>query len=458
MDDLIYQPLTTLIRGIRTKEISSVELVEAHIRRIEAVNPKLNAVVQFLPEEALAEAKKADLALARGRSFGVLHGIPMTMKDSLDTIGVITTGGTEGRKYYVPEEDATVVSRLKKEGAILLGKSNVPELTLSLETDNLIYGRTNNPYNLEVIPGGSSGGASAIIASGGSPFDIGTDYGGSIRSPSHFCGIAGIKPTTGRIPRTGHILDYRTGATEPFQTIGPMARRVADLDVLLPIIAGPDGIDPYIHPVPIYGSNSVDVNKLKVVYHIDNGVATPIPEVIDAVQNAVQAVSQRVASVEEKQPQRLDRTERIWRGLAGADGGKVYQDAIKKWNTQQVHLRWFMELKAVSSAEFSDLMMELTDFRRDMMDFMADYDVMICPVNAEVAPPHGTSRNYIENFSYVYHYNLTGHPSAVVRAGTSDSGLPIGVQVIAKHWREDIALAVAKLIENELGGWQAPPI
>lgn len=458
MDNLIYQPLTEMIRGIRTKEISSVELVTACIRRIESVNPKLNAVVNFLPDQALDAAHKADAALAGGRSLGVLHGIPMTLKDSLDTAGIVTTGGTMGRKHYVPDTDATVVSRLKNAGAILLGKTNTPELTLQLETDNLIFGRTNNPYDVSVIPGGSSGGASAIIAAGGSPFDIGTDYGGSIRQPSHFCGIAGIKPTHGRVPRTGHILDYNTGLTESYQTVGPMARQVADLDVLLPIISGPDGKDPYIHPVPLYGSASVDVKQLRVGYFTDNSVVTPIPEIIQAVKNAVDAVSKRVTSVEEKVPQGLERTEPIWRGIAGADGGKVYHDALKKWGTTDVHLDWIYKLKALSTGELSDLLLELTRFRHNMMQYMANYDVVICPVNADVAPPHGKARENVIKFGYAYHFNLTGHPCAIVRAGTSDSGLPIGVQVIAKHWREDHALAVAKVIEMELGGWQPPSI
>jgi amidase len=456
MDNLVFQPLTTLIQAIRTRQISSVELVEAHIQRIEAVNPKLNAVVNFLPEQALVEARKADLALAQGDSLGILHGIPMTIKDSLDTAGIVTTGGTKGRENFIPNRDATVVARLKNAGAILLGKTNTPELTLLLETDNFIFGRTNNPYDLSVIPGGSSGGASAIIASGGSPFDIGTDYGGSIRQPSHFCGIAGIKPTNGRVPRTGHILDYRAGATESYQTIGPMARFVGDLDILLPIISGPDGIDPYIHPVPLYSMDSVDVSTLRLVYHTDNGVATPIPEITEAVQNAVKVVSDKVASVAEKQPAGLEHTERIWRGIAGADGGKVYRDALQKWGTEQVSIQWINNLKEISSAQLNALLIELAEFRKNMLLFMADYDVMISPINADVAPKHGTSREHIENFSYAYHYNLTGHPCVVVRAGTSASGLPIGVQVIAKHWREDVALAVAKIIEDELGGWQPP--
>ena len=456
MNDIIYHPLTAMIEGIRNRQFSSVELVEAHIQRIETVNRKLNAVVNYLPEQALEAAQKADTALARGDSVGILHGIPMTIKDSLDTVGVVTTGGTKGREHFVPNKDATVVARLKNAGAILLGKTNTPELTLLLETDNLIFGRTNNPYDVSRIPGGSSGGASAIIASGGSPFDIGTDYGGSIRQPSHFCGIAGIKPTNGRVPRTGHILDFRVGATESYQTIGPMARTVADLDVLLSIIAGTDGIDPYIHSVPLYPMADVDTRNLRVVYHTDNGVATPIPEIIQAVQNAVQVVSEYVASVEEKQPKGLEHTERIWRGIAGADGGKVYRDVLQKWGTEQASIQWINHLQAVSSAQLNALLIELAEFRSNMLAFMADYDVMISPINADIAPLHGTSREHIENFSYAYHYNLTGHPAVVVRAGTSANGLPIGVQVIAKHWREDYALAIAKIIESELGGWQPP--
>lgn len=458
MDNLIYQPLSVLIQAIQSKQISSVELIKAHIQRIESVNPKLNAIVHFLPEQALEQAQKADTALAQGQSFGILHGIPMTIKDSLDTAGVISTAGTLGRKNYVPAEDASVVSRLKNAGAILLGKTNTPELTLALETDNLVYGRTNNPYDLSVIPGGSSGGAAAIIASGGSPFDIGTDYGGSIRQPAHFCGIAGIKPTNGRVSRTGHILDYRAGVTESYQTIGPMARTVDDLEILLGIISGPDGIDPYIHPVALYSMNDVEIDKLRVVYHTDNGVATPIPAIIQAVKNALDVVSKQVASVTEKRPQGLEHTERIWRGIAGADGGQAYRDVLAKWGTQQISIQWINQLQELTSAQLNHLLIELAEYRHNMLAFMADYDVMISPINADVAPKHGTSREHIENFSYSYHYNLTGHPCVVVRAGTSDNGLPIGVQVIAKLWREDIALAVAKIIESELGGWQAPSL
>ena len=200
MDEITSSSARSLADAIRVKELSSREIVEAYLARIDEVNDRLNAVVQVTGERALAEAHNADEMTARGESKGPLHGVPMTIKDSLDTEGIITTGGTTGRASFVPKMDSTVVARLRAAGAVLLGKTNTPELTYAGETDNLVYGRTNNPYDLSRTPGGSSGGAAAIIAAGGSPFDMGSDTGGSIRLPAHFSGIAGIKPTSGRVP------------------------------------------------------------------------------------------------------------------------------------------------------------------------------------------------------------------------------------------------------------------
>ena len=229
MDELISASATALAKAIRAKKVSSVEVTEAHLKRIETVNSQLNAVVQLTADTARTEAQAADAAWARGQSKGPLHGVPMTIKDSLDTKGVITTGGTKGQKTRMPTQDATVVARLRSAGAILLGKTNTPELTLAGETDNLVYGRTNNPYDLSRTPGGSSGGAAAIVAAGGSPFDIGSDTAGSIRWPAHCCGIAGIRPTSGRVPRTGHAIPFGLGAIDMLTQLGPLARFVEDL-------------------------------------------------------------------------------------------------------------------------------------------------------------------------------------------------------------------------------------
>ena len=458
MSEWIYASVVQLAKAIKAKQISSVEVVQACLTRIAEVNPKLNAVVQLRADQAVDEARAADQALARGENNGLLHGVPMTIKDSLDTAGVVTTGGTLGRKDFVPQKDATVVTRLKNEGAILLGKTNTPELTLSFETDNLIFGRTNNPYDVTRSSGGSSGGAAAIIASGGAPFDIGSDYGGSIRLPAHFCGIAGIKPTSGRVPRTGHIIPYAYGATDAYQAIGPLARRVDDLTLLLGIIAGPDWQDPTMVPMPPANPDDVDLSTLRVAFYTDNGTATPTPEIMQAVKAVAQALEGQVASVAEDRPNRMEETWDLWTSLNVADGGYGVREILEKSGTKDMGRHARTVDREVTGREFGRRLREMDLFRSQMLGFMANYDVIICPTNANVAIPHGTEYEYFAGFSYTGTYNLTGWPAAVVRAGTSPEGLPIGVQIVANPWREDVALKVAKVIEDAFGSWQKPPL
>lgn len=236
MGDSVRSSAIEIADIIRSRELSCEDVIQAHIARIEEVNPKLNAVVQLCLERALEEARAAYQALAHGEVRGPLHGVPITIKDNLDTAGIVSTGGTKGRKGFVPKYDATV-ARLRGADAILLGKTNTPELTMAYETDNLVYGRTNNPYDQSCTSGGSSGGAAAILATGGAALDVGSDTGASIRVPSHFCGIAGIKPTAGLIPKTGHILPLG-GIVDAMTQLGPMVRQVEDLALALPILAG----------------------------------------------------------------------------------------------------------------------------------------------------------------------------------------------------------------------------
>src|SRR6201996_2651512 len=238
-NDITMKSATELATAIRSKQLSSKSVVDAHLDQIAKVNPKLNAVVQLTADSARKQAEEADAALARGEIKGPLHGVPMTIKDTMETAGVICTGGTKGRANYVPKADATAVARLRAAGAIFLGKTNVPELAGAGETDNLVYGRTNNPYDLARTPGGSSGGEAAIISACGSPLGLGTDAGGSIRVPAHYCGLAAIKPTSGRVPRTGQF-PQPMGARAPVFHVSLIARQVADLALALPIISGPD--------------------------------------------------------------------------------------------------------------------------------------------------------------------------------------------------------------------------
>lgn len=460
MDNLIYASVTDLASAIRNKEISSQEVVEAHLHRIEQVNGRLNAVVQLTAETAGEQARLADAALARGESLGPLHGVPMTIKDSFDTAGVISSWGTPGRAQTIPEKDATIVARLKHAGAILLGKTNTPEFTLGHETDNPIYGRTSNPYRLERSSGGSSGGAAAIVASGGAPFDIGTDTGGSIRNPAHFCGLAGIKPTSGRVPRTGHAIPPG-GVLDALTQVGPMARSVEDLMLLLSLIAGPDNQDPFITPMPLGDPNAVPLAVLRGTFHTDNGIQTPIPEIVAAVRQAVEALSSEGIEFVEERPPGIEETIELLPALfRGWDGGAMVRRLLAGAGTAEsaTSLGGYLAAKQASPDELVELIGRWDQFRRRMLAFFQGYDLMISPVNAYDAIPHGTIKTLYPGFSYTMTCNLTGWPAATVRVGTSANGLPVGVQVIAHPWREDVALAVARYLEQVFGGWHPPPL
>ena len=463
MSDFIYSSAKSIAESIRSKEVSAVEVVEAHLTRIDEVNDKLNAVVHLCAERALDEARDADAALARGESKGPLHGVPLTLKDSLDTEGVVTTGGTWGRRDFVPDRDSTVAARLRAAGAILLGKTNTPELTLAGETDNLVYGRTNNPYGLDRTTGGSSGGAGAIVASGGSPLDMGSDTGGSVRLPAHFNGIAGIKPNSGRVPRTGHIVPYGMGATDAYTQNGPMARYVEDLVLALPIISGPDWEDPGIVPMPLGDPADVDLGALRIAFYTDvEGFKTPTQETKDAVYAAIKVVSDVVASVDEDVPEPISGVPDLTGKIGGGDGRAWVRRLLDKAGTTEVSpflQRSLDQDETISTDEFTKSLEDLDQYRSDMLGFIQSYDAIVCPTAAIPAPPHGgTFEDVNKNAFFTGPYNVTGWPGTVVRCGTSPEGLPIGVQVITRPWREDVSLALAGLLESALGGWQKPAI
>jgi amidase len=444
-----------LAARIRNGELSSEEVVQAHLERIDAVNPVLNAVVR-LNERALEQARAADSALGAGQSVGPLHGVPITVKDSHDVAGMVSTAGTQGRADYVPQDSATAVRRLQAAGAIVIGRTNTPELTLSFDTVNTLYGRTWNPYDPRLTPGGSSGGAAAIIAASGSPLDLGSDTGGSIRLPSHFCGIAGIKPSSGRVPRTGHIISF-DGLHQSLTQIGPMARTVDDLVLVLPLIAGPDGVDPHVAPVPLRDPAAVDVSDLRIAYHLDNGVVTPTEEIMVTVRRAASAMESAAAEVTEAIPPGLLEydagTEGLWMGDEGFWARRILEAAGTVELSDEM-ARNLEGREPISSAELTRLL-ELRDrFRSKALGFWERHDVLLCPVNAHPALEPGEWWEMIPAFSYTYLYNELGWPGAVVRCGTTDSGLPIGVQVLAAPWREDLCLAVAGHLEREFGGWR----
>ncbi len=456
---LHFASAVELATAIRTRRVSSIEAVEACLRRIELVNPAINAVV-CLAEGSLDEARLADDDLAAGRSRGPLHGVPFTIKDSLDTAGVTTTAGTTGWASRVPTRDATVVARLKAAGGILIGKTNTPEFTWANEADNLVYGRTSNPYDLDRSCGGSSGGSAAIVAAGGSPFDIGSDTGDSIRQPSHVCGVAGLKPTSGRVPRTGHSPSYR-GILESLTQLGPIARRVEDLALLLPIIAGPDGEDPHIPPVALEDPADVRIGDLRIAWFADNGVETPTREIMATVRAAADALRDAGAPVEERVPPDQALAAELWERLIEADGHAWLWRMIASAGTPGVgsyagKAAWVTDTAPLPGDELSALVEAVDDVRASMLRWMQDVDLIVSPVLPHVALPHGAGFTPAFADTYSEVHNLTGWPSGVVRAGTSPEGLPIGVQLVGKPWREDVVLAAALVVERALGGWRPP--
>ena len=446
-------------RLLREERLSSEELVRLHLARIDAVNPALNAAIEVLREHAIAGARAADERRCKGATRGPLDGVPFSIKDSIQVAGTVCTAGTLGyRSAAASIEDATLVARLRAAGAIPLARTNLPDLLFAFESDNLIFGRTNNPYDLSRTPGGSSGGEAALISACGSPFGLGSDAAGSVRVPAHFCGIASIKPTSGRLPRTGHVPPPGSWIEAVWQ-IGPMARHVEDLWAMMPILLGPDGGDPSVIPMPYYDPEEAPVEKLRIAFFTDNGIARPEPETEGVVRRAAEALE-----ATEFRPQCIERTLELEMKFLGADGGDGIRQFLKSIGSVRTHPLlggWLAKYECLrtSVGGFAKYWAQLDEFRSKLHAVLSDFDVLISPVAAHTALPHGTSieESVFRGFSYTMMYNLSGWPAAVVRCGQTASGLPIGVQISAPPWREDIALAVARRLEQIFGGWQPPP-
>ena len=436
LKELTEASAKALARAVREREVSSLEVIDAHLERIEAVNPKLNAVVQLDVAGARQQARKADAALGGGDALGPLHGVPFTVKDWIETEGLVCAAGFEERSNFVPKRDATVVARMRMAGAILLGKTNVL-------MDNPVYGPTNNPYDLACSPGYSSSGEAAIIAAGGSPLGLGSDSGGSIRFPAHCCGVAGLKPSSGRVPNTGHFPRI-SAMNDPRTQIGPIARFVEDLALTLPIIAGVDWRDAGVIPMPLGDPRDVALPVLRAAFYTDDGVASPDARTIEVVDACAGVLRDAGIAVEEAKPPRIeesfDITVRYWSRTESFS-----------WN------EWMPGREGeLSGDEVDRSLFEWDRLRRAMLSFMERYDVIICPVAEHAAGPRGVGDG--RDFIYMLPFSLTGWPCVVVRAGVSQEGLPIAVQLVARPWRDDVALAVAQHIENALGGWQPPAL
>lgn len=473
VSDLNFMPLVEMAEQVSARRVSPVELVEAHLQRINELNPKLNAYITVLADRARSEAKKAAEDLSRASAstaLGPLHGVPISIKSSLDVDGLPSECGSRLRKGVVAATDAVVVSRLRAAGAILLGTTNVPEFLMAYETDNILYGRTNNPWNPSRTPGGSSGGESAAIASGCSAGGIGSDGGGSVRVPAHYTGICALKPTPGRIPSTGHY----PGSAGPFAylgVVGPMARTVRDVQLLFEVTAGSDPGDPYAAPVPLGRWSDPEIKKLGVAFFAEDGITPVTLETAAAVRTAATALEQQGFHVEQWTPSGLERIWRIWWNLFGRAGQMAFEITIsgREAETSPV-LQDFRARVAhdgpLSGGELLNTLLERDVIRGAFLKKMEEYPILICPACAVPAFRHGERHwdvrgrrvEYLRAMSYSQWFNLLGCPAAVVPVGQSPEGLPIGVQIAGRPWDEEAVLAVAAKIEQATGGFRRPPI
>jgi Asp-tRNA(Asn)/Glu-tRNA(Gln) amidotransferase A subunit family amidase len=470
MSDLTFLCAVAMAEQIREKKISPVELVEAHLAKIERLNPTLNAFVQVDAERAREQALAAEAAVMTGKTLGLLHGVPVSIKSSIQVAGLRCEAGTRLRAGQVATEDAPLVARLKNAGAIVLGVTNAPELLMAWETDNFLHGRTNSPWDLARTPGGSSGGEAAAIASGISAGGVGSDGGGSIRVPAHFSGICGLKPTPGRIPSTGHIPESG-GPFAVIGVVGPMARTVADLQALLEVMQGPDDGDSFAAPVLLRRAAHDEIKNLRIGYFEDDGRTPVTPETRAAVRTAAESLCSAGFQVEAFRPEGLEEARQLWWKFFVTTGGMLIRPMFKdREHDLSPILRQFLEWSGAEPPLTGDEVLNMW-IRRDQLRgrFLAQmkrYPILLCPAAAIPAFRHGERSwqidgrtvNYLDAWSYTEFFNLLGNPAAVVPVSHSFEGLPIGVQIVGRPWEEEQVLAVAQELEKACGAWRIPPV
>ena len=421
-----------MVSMVREGAISPLELVEAHLRRIEERNPSINAFVTVLADEARETAR----ALERSGTRGLLHGVPVTVKDSFDMAGMATRIGSLERPETPAARDATVVARLRAAGAIVLGRTNTPEMLKRYDTDNAITGRTNNPWDLTRTPGGSSGGEAAAIAALCSAGGVASDGGGSIRMPAHFCGIAGLKPTPGRIPGTGHVpsLGYPAGLVT---VVGPMARTAADLRLLFSVLAGYDSQDIFSTPAPL---REPAVDSMRIgVWEQFYGVPVD-PEIRAAVRKAAALAGELGFTVDAFEPRGLERAPNLWNFFFNQ-----WLEAGKELTAQAA-----LQNLAASAA-----------MRAAMLRQMESVPVVLMPVFGIAAFRHGESRWQVEGKEIGLFQagmpaviaNVLGLPAVTIPMAVSRAGVPIGIQLMGRPFEDEMLLEIAIRLEQARGAW-----
>ncbi|MGO8985232.1 MAG: amidase [Terriglobales bacterium] len=452
------------------KEVSPVEVARSHLERIERLNPVLNAFVDYRPESVFAQARAAEQAILRGEKLGPLHGVPLSIKSSIDVAGHRCESGSRLRAGHVAVEDAPLVGRLREAGAVILGVTNTPELLMAWETDNLLYGRTNNPWDLSRTAGGSSGGEAAAIAAGLSAGGVGSDGGGSIRVPAHFCGICGLKPTPGRIPSTGHF----PKAGGPFAllgVVGPMARTAADLQILFEVMAGWDDGDACSVPVEVRKIDDGRVRSLRIGFFEDDGRTPVTRETRAAVRRAADLLAESGFHAEAFRPEGLEEARRLWWEFFGTAGGMMLEPMLRGHEAElSPILREFRGWTQARAAHTGETLLGAwlgrDALREKILLQMREHPVLICPAAAVPAFRHGerewsvegSTVEYLDAWSYCEWFNLLGFPAVVVPVGYSERFLPIGVQIVGRPWQEELVLMVAAELEKKRGPVGAPPL
>jgi Asp-tRNA(Asn)/Glu-tRNA(Gln) amidotransferase A subunit family amidase len=469
MTSPLYDSIAQTLERYLKKQISPVEVVTAHLERIQQLQPKLNAFVHLDGESALARARNLESSLSNGEEQKPLTGIPLTVKSCIDVAGWPCPAGSLLRKNYVPTLDAPLVARLESAGAILLGNTNTPEFLMAYETDNLVTGKTSNPWNLSYSAGGSSGGEAAAIASGCSMGGVGSDGGGSIRTPAHFSGICGLKPTPGRIPVSGHF-PPGVGAFGWIGVVGPMARTVADLRALFQVMAGPDPGDALSAPVPVRQMPARELRGLRVgiLENPDLGRATP--ETLSTIRRAAQHLCDLDYRVEPLALKRLDQALELWWFFFGpVIAGLIRHSIAGQENSLSPLLRDYLATAAAEPpATLDSFMRACTDrdlLRADLLCQLRDVPVLLSPVSTAPAFQHGKGNyrsgdphNYRDTMRFCQWLNLAGFPGLSLSFGRSLEGLPINVQLIGRPYEEELLLAVGESLERARGPWLHPDL
>ena len=467
MSSLHYASITEVSALIRAKQLSPIELLDSQLARIAALQPKLNAFVHLDPDAARAAALSATEQLAQNTSLGPLHGIPVTVKSCIEVAGWPNTAGSLLRANEIPSRSATIVDRLRAAGAIIVGTTNTPEFLMAYETDNRLTGRTSNTWNLDYSSGGSSGGEAAAIAAGLSFGGIGSDGGGSIRVPAHFCGICGLKPTPGRIPSTGHF-PPGNNSFGWIGAVGPMARTAADVRALFNILAGPDADDALAVPAPLQEISAESARTTRIGILDTSSVGPATPESLAAVARAAKLLEQSGFHVEPFQLHRLDRALDLWWFFFGTLIGQLFADAVagKESQLSPIFVDYMNAARVASPIPMLDFVAKSAarDFERArILKAMEEVPVLLSPVSTTPAFRHGEGTwrspyGYRETMRHSQWLNLAGLPGLTIPISTASDGLPIGVQLIGRPFSEGLLLSVAESLELARGPWQPPPL